>query len=290
MWKPVQRYVRFSLLALCFAVLGACGADSGGLMSEPSNPVQPATRPHFYYADAWDVRRTAYGTWGTYDEIPMGDVDEPDDGSRKRCPDVMPLGIVSKDWKLTLTGSQLPGPEDPEYLAHFTFTGHKYFIQYVGYAANGLPLADYRYHEAAQTPDRRWIAQPNGRITLMCNGTVSRAAGFRAWSGRYWPVAHEGRITQGPNYSPPGSGGCGGSGGGTDYDAQYSSASYDPYASQPTGGGCTPGGLGGSGGVEDGGVCGGSSDLHYEGICIDVWNEESQKWEEVWCGVAVICH
>ncbi len=106
-------------------------------------------------------------------------------------------------------------------------------------------------------------------------------------------------------------GGCGGSVENlTDELSPYTDA-YDPYDSAPAGedeGDCSGGGdEGGSGiqygpgdytggetvnwltGVGNGGqsVCGDNAQVEY--ICIDIWNEEQQRWEEWSCGYATVC-
>lgn len=65
---------------------------------------------------------------------------------------------------------------------------------------------------------------------------------------------------------------------------QYSDA-CDGSAGTGSGGGGELGGGSGSGGQP---VCGGSSTLVWEAICIDIW-VEGVGWVEWWCGVAAIC-
>lgn len=90
------------------------------------------------------------------------------------------------------------------------------------------------------------------------------------------------------------------------------STEYDPYAFETDSGSCSGGGTGsGSGDPGDGltdptdptdpvfvspkpgepgsEVCGGSTDLYYDYMCIEEWSEETQGWVELWCGVVAVC-
>jgi hypothetical protein len=231
--------------------------------------------------------------WGTYDEIyAASQVDEPDDEIRWRCPEEP---VVYRTWMLTLTADQLPGVNDPEYLGHFTFSEGNYFIGYVGRSAGGLPLADYRFYETAYSHDRRFIAQPYGRLTLMCRGTYTRIPAARIWSGQYWVAAHQGEIVFGPTYTPW-AGNADGCGGGAEYvtdiggDADIASPTYDPYSAEPQS--CGTGGSPGSAGDTPtfAEICGSlDGKLYYDYLCLDVWNEKTKTYETVWCGTAAFC-
>jgi hypothetical protein len=169
-----------------------------------------------------------------YDEIYAGSQEpEPDDAVRIRCPEERP--VYGRVWKITLLAGQLPGSNHPDYMAHFSFEGEKYFIAYVGRADNGDPLADYRVYETVYSTDNRYRAEPYGRLTVMCRGRYTRFPGGRVWAGTYTVVAHEGEITFGPAYDPymgDGSGGCAEhhytTGVGADTASAASPSMYDP--------------------------------------------------------------
>lgn len=81
---------------------------------------------------------------------------------------------------------------------------------------------------------------------------------------------------------------------------------YDPYTYDTSSGTCTGGSGGGSSDPGDGltdpeapinvgvqppgghEVCGGSTDLYYDYMCIEEWNGE--EWVSVWCGVVAVCN
>jgi|GEM_PF-4916620 len=129
MWQEQMRFTPAALLA--FAALAAACGDLGLPSGATEKKVAgPLSQP-----------RTSYNTivhpWGTYDEIhASSQTNEPDDGVRWRCPEEP---VVYRTWRLTLTADQLPGQNDPEYLAHFSFSEGKYFLGYVGRSAGGLP-------------------------------------------------------------------------------------------------------------------------------------------------------
>jgi hypothetical protein len=284
-FKPVARLACVFLLSACADAVGPSGLRPG----------QPAAAPLSQPLTAYNA---ILNPWGTYDEIyASSQAPEADDGVRWRCPEEPAL---HKTWRLTLTVEQLPGVNDPDYLAHFTFSEGKYFIGYVGRSAGGLPLADYRFYETAYSHDRRFVARPYGRLTLMCRGTYTRMPAARVWSGQYWVVAHEGTIDLGPAYVPwPGGGGNGGGCGGPGHyltgaggDAAISDAGYDPYASSPS---CGDDGGGGSGpGSPDGQnfaeLCSSlNGRLYYDFACLELWNEKTGDYQTVWCGTAAFC-
>lgn len=84
-------------------------------------------------------------------------------------------------------------------------------------------------------------------------------------------------------------------GGGTGVTEPVAEASYDPYSSEesnPYSNACGEsgegGGLGGGSGGSGSSLCGGSSTLVWEAVCIDIWVEEV-GWVEWWCGVVAVC-
>lgn len=87
----------------------------------------------------------------------------------------------------------------------------------------------------------------------------------------------------------------GGRSGGPELTDLIGNAGYDPYSDisgDPYSDGCEGldggGGTAGGGGGEGSPVCGGSSALVYETICIDVW-VDGAGWVEAWCGVVASC-
>lgn len=288
MWQEQSRFAFAAALFALNVVLSGC--EDALAPSRPGAPglASPVPAPLTSY-------NAVVNPWGTYDEIyASSQADEPDDGTRWRCPEEP---AIYKTWRLTLTGEQLPGVNGADYLAHFTFSEGKYFIGYVGRSDRGLPLADYRSYETAYSHDRRFVARPYSRLTLMCRGTYTRIPAARIWAGNYWVVAHEGTIDFGPEYTPQTGDGCAGAdehmtaAGG---DADIVDPDYDPYSASVQ----TCGGGGGPGGSEEGDWGGKSfaefcssanGKLYYDFACLEVWNEDKGSYETVWCGTAAFC-
>jgi hypothetical protein len=67
---------------------------------------------------------------------------------------------------------------------------------------------------------------------------------------------------------------------------------FDPY--DPVQPACGTGGGGSGTGDEEGETfasqCGSmEGKLYYDYLCLEVWNEDTKRYETLWCGVAAIC-
>lgn len=161
------------------------------------------------------------------------------------------------------------------------FGGHDFWTRWDSKITT-TPLPSWNWYRAV--PDPNPISE-DGTVRwegaeIMVHCWVERNPYFIRW--HYDFVDAVGRIVpiRGPNDE---TGSC------TDSTEFQESVEYDPFASSDTRPFDKCGSEAGSGEQSSGGaVCGGSTELVYDYICIDIWDEQ-RGWVEWWCGVVAIC-
>lgn len=298
-------------LLLGLVLLAACE-------SAPTPPAAPALEaparslssagiayPLHAYSDPTDGWAYLTPTQPVYVELRASDqTPHPDDGPGKRrvCPNDQ---WIERNAHLRMNH----GLEtiDLDFRGPFTFLRHVS-------TASPYPTAAYRFNRNAYSHDDKYYAPAGGQVLLACDGNYVLNNGLiRLWVGYLYGKGYTGDIVRNPDYQDPGAseGGCEDGIGepGDQPDLPYTSHSYDPYTPESEGGaGECSGGSGGEAGTqyEPGDYTGGQTvewgtgignggesacgkDARVERICIDVWNPETQRWEEWSCGYATTC-
>ena len=205
---------------------------------------------------------------------------------------VMPVHLVGQD----------TGPEDVEYreipcpiglnstfaddYQPIPFGGHDFYTSWTS-KLTSYPLPSWNWYRAIPDPDPisedgtvRW---EGAEILVHC--WMERV--YYVFVRHYDFMDAVGRIVplRGPNDGTDEGGSC------TDSTEFQESIDYDPFASSDTRPFDKCGSEAGSGEQSSAGaMCGGSTDITYDYVCIDVWDDRTGTWVEWWCGIVAICN